>query len=78
MAGLKRFSYIDKDHAAIVADCITRIKETYGDGVWNDFEEDSSGMMLVETFAYTCDLLLFYLDRQANETYLLTATERQN
>ena len=41
MAGLKRFSYIDKDHSAIVADCIARIKETYGEDAWNDFEEDS-------------------------------------
>ena len=78
MAGLKRFQYVDKDHDAIVADCIARIKETYGEDAWNDFEEDSTGVMLVEAFAYICDLLLFYLDRQANETYLPTATERQN
>ena len=45
---------------------------------WNDFEEDNAGRMLVEVFAYVADLLLFYLDRQANETYLPTATERQN
>lgn len=78
MAGLKRFQYVDKDHAAIVADCISRIKETYGEGAWNDFEEDNAGVMLLEAFAYICDLLLFYLDRQANEVYLSTATERQN
>ena len=78
MAGLKRFQYIDKDHASIVSDCITRIKETYGESAWNDFEEDSSGVMLIEAFAYVCDLLLFYLDHQANEAYLPTATERQN
>ena len=34
--------------------------------------------MLVEAFAYIADLLLFYLDQQANEVYLPTATERQN
>ena len=78
MAGLKRFSYIDKDHAAIVEDCIARIKEVYGADAWNDFEEDNSGVMLVEAFAYIADLLLFYLDRQANEVYLPTVTERQN
>ncbi len=77
-AGLKRFQYVDKDHAGIVADCIARIKETYGENAWNDFEEDNSGVMLIEAFAYICDLLLFYLDRQANEVYLPTATERQN
>ena len=78
MAGLKRFKYTDKDHEAIVEDCITRIKEVYGSKYWNDFEEDNAGRMLLEAFAYVADLLLFYLDRQANETYLPTATERQN
>ena len=78
MAGLKRFNYTDKDHQAIVEDCIARIKEVYGSQYWNDFEEDNSGRMLLEAFAYIADLLLFYLDRQANETYLPTATERQN
>ena len=78
MAGLARFQWTDKDHEAIVADVVARIKETYGEGRWSDFEEDSSGVMLLEAFAYITDLLLFYLDHQANETYLATAQERQN
>lgn len=78
MAGLKRFNYTDKEHQSIVEDCISKIKEVYGSECWNDFEEDNAGRMLVEVFAYVADLLLFYLDRQANETYLPTATERQN
>lgn len=78
MAGLRRFNYTGKDHAAIVADCAARIKEHYGAAKWNDFEEDSAGVMLLEAFAYVADLLLFYLDHQANESYLPTATERQN
>ena len=78
MAGLNRFQYVDKDHESIVTDVIARLKEKYGEKKWNDFEEDNSGRMLVEAFAYVVDLLLFYLDRQANESYILTATERQN
>ena len=78
MAGLKRFKYTDKDHADVVADCVARIKQAYGSSVWNDFEEDNTGLMLVEAFAYITDLLLYYLDRQANESYLPTVTERQN
>ena len=78
MAGLKRFQYTEKDHAEIVADCISRIKQSYGEKYWNDFEEDNAGRMLIEAYAYISDLLLFYLDHQANETYLATATERQN
>ena len=78
MAGLKRFKYTGKEHKSIVDECISKIKEVYGSDCWNDFEEDNAGIMLIETFAYVADLLLFYLDRQANETYLPTATERQN
>ena len=78
MAGLKRFTYTTKDHEDIVNDCIERIKQVYSEDSWNDFEEDNAGRMLIESFAYIADLLLFYLDRQANETYLPTATERQN
>ncbi|MDR0648279.1 MAG: baseplate J/gp47 family protein [Synergistaceae bacterium] len=77
MAGLRRFQYIGKDYSDIIEDCVARIKEAYPDK-WNDFYEDSAGMMLIEVFAYVADLLLFYLERQANETYLPTATERQN
>ena len=78
MAGLKRFQFTEKDHEGIVADCISRIKQSYGEKYWNDFEEDNAGRMLIEAYAYNTDLLLFYLDHQANETYLATATERQN
>ena len=78
MAGLKRFQYTEKDHAEIVADCIARIKQVYGENYWNDFEEDNSGRMIIEVFAYVVDLLLFYLDHVANESYLPTAMERQN
>ena len=76
MGGLKRFQFVGKDHQAIVEDCIARIKEEYGDA-WNDFEKDNSGVMLIESFAFNTDLLLFYLDRQANETYLSLADDVQ-
>jgi uncharacterized phage protein gp47/JayE len=75
--GMKRISYAQRDHEAIVADVVERLKLKYPDK-WNDAYEDSLGMMLIESVAYIVDLLNFYLDRQANETYLPTATERQN
>jgi uncharacterized phage protein gp47/JayE len=75
--GMKRISYAQRDHEAIVADVIERLRLIYPNK-WNDAYEDSLGMMLVEAMAYMLDILNFYLDRQANETYLPTATERQN
>ena len=78
MARLKRFQYVTKDQNSILQDTIARLKQTYGENTWNDFEEDNVGRMLIEAFAYDSDLLLYYLDRQANEAFLTTATERQN
>ncbi|MDR2523398.1 MAG: hypothetical protein LBC93_06845 [Synergistaceae bacterium] len=74
---MKRISYAQRDHDTIVADVVERLKLHYPDK-WNDAYEDDLGMMLIETIAYTLDILNYYLDRQANETYLPTATERQN
>ena len=75
--GMKRISYAQRDHEAIVADVVERLKLNYPDK-FNDAYEDSLGMMLIEAVAYMLDLLNFYLDRQTNESYLPTATERQN
>lgn len=77
MSEIKRFSYMARDYDSIVKDCIERIKARYPD-TWNDFYQDNMGVVILEVFAYVCDTLLFYGDRQALETYLPTATERQN
>lgn len=77
MSELKRFSYMGRDYGSIIEDCAARIKARYPD-TWNDFYEDNLGVVILEVFAYVCDTLLFYGDRQALETYLATATERQN
>lgn len=74
---LKQVSYVERDYQSIVADVVNKIKTEYGDN-WNDEYEDSLAMMLIEAFAYIFDKLNYCLDRQANEAYLPTATERQN
>lgn len=76
MAKLERFDYTGKDFAQIVNEVIGYLKTEYPDR-WTDFEHDNAGQMLIEAFAYICDMLLFYLDRQANECFLPTAKERQ-
>lgn len=75
-AQLPRLDYTGKDYEALVADVLQRLKAAYGDQ-YTDFEHDNAGRMLVEAFAYLGDMLLFYIDRQANECYLPTARERQ-
>lgn len=73
---LPRMDYTGKDFQEIVTDVLKQLRTLYGEQ-YTDFEQDSAGRMLIEAYAYVADLLLFYLDRQANECYLPTAKERQ-
>jgi uncharacterized phage protein gp47/JayE len=45
---------------------------------WTDQSENDVGRMLLELFAYTADVLLYYQDRIANEAFLETAVERRS
>jgi len=45
---------------------------------FRDFSEASFGAMMVDMVAYVGDILSFYLDYQANECFLDTATEYDN
>ena len=75
---LKRIDYTTKDYNSILQELITQLKSAYPEH-GTDFEhEDSAGRMLLEAWVYVADLMLYYLDRQANESYLPTAKERQN
>jgi len=71
-----RVNYTNKDYEAVRAELIQRIP-TITDR-WTDFNESDLGMVLLELFCGLADMLLFYLDNQANEAYLPTARQRQN
>jgi hypothetical protein len=45
---------------------------------WTDFQVASFGTVLLEAFAHVGDVLAFYLDHQARESRLTTATQRVN
>ena len=42
---------------------------------WTDRSEADPGVLLIELFAYMGDVLAYYLDRVASESFLATATE---
>jgi phage-related baseplate assembly protein len=71
-----RVNYTNKDYEAVRAELVQRIP-TITDR-WTDFNESDLGMVLLELFCGLGDMLLFYLDNQANEAYLPTARQRQN
>ena len=45
---------------------------------WTDYSEADPGMLMVELFAYVGDILAYYQDRIASESFLATATERRS
>src|SRR5258708_3594519 len=45
---------------------------------WTDQSPADLGMLLVDLFAYMGDVILYYQDRIANESFLATALERRS
>ena len=68
--------YTSKDYEAFRHDMINLIPYLMPE--YTDFSESDAGVMLVELNAYVADILSYYQDRQANEVYLGTATQRKS
>ena len=73
----KDIKYLNKDFDGFKSDLISFAKQ-YFPNDYKDFNESSTGMMLVENMAYLGDVLSFYLDKQFKETFLSTASQRGN
>lgn len=73
----RNINYYNKDFSTLREDLINYAK-TYFPYSGNDFTAASPGLMFIEMSAYVGDLLSFYIDKQVQETYIQTATEREN
>lgn len=69
--------YTSREFDSIKADLIEYVKRYYPN-TYRDFNEASFGSLVIDTVAYVGDILSFYIDYQANETFLETATEYEN
>ena len=69
--------YTSRDFESIRDDLINHAKRYYPDS-FRDFNEASFGAMMVDAVSYVGDILSFYLDYQANESFLTTANEYNN
>lgn len=69
--------YTSRDYYSLREALIARVKDRTG-GRWSGEDPSDFGIALVESFAYMGDLINYYIDRVANESYLGTATQRQN
>jgi fused signal recognition particle receptor len=69
-------NYTGRDFYAIRNQLITRIQDRVPE--WTGSDPSDFGVVLVEAFSYMGDMLSYYIDRTANETSILTATQRAN
>lgn len=66
--------YTSKDYYSLREELITRIKDRVPD--WSASDPADFGVALVEAFAYLGDVMSYYIDRNANEAFMATATQR--
>ena len=70
-------SYTSRDFNSIRNDLIEYAKRYYPD-TFKDFNESSFGALMIDQVAYIGDIMSFYLDYQANESFFTTANEYDN
>ena len=74
---LVTIDYTSRDFDSIREDLLQYAKKYYPNS-FQDFNEASFGALMVDTVAYIGDILSFYVDYQANESFLDTAIEYNN
>jgi len=74
---LQPIDYTSRDFDSIRKDLETFAKRYYPD-TYKDFNKASFGSLMLDTVSYIGDILSFYLDYQANESFLETAIEYDN
>ena len=70
-------NYTSRDFDSIRADLESYVKRYYPDN-YKDFTEASFGSLMLDTVSYVGDILSFYVDYQANESFLTTSMEFHN
>ena len=70
-------NYVSRDFDSIKDSLVDHAKRYYSDR-FKDFSEASFGSLMIDTAAYIGDVLSFYLDYQANESFLETSIEYNN
>tara|TARA_Y100000593_G_scaffold11444_1_gene20495 strand:- start:37196 stop:38992 length:1797 start_codon:yes stop_codon:yes gene_type:complete len=74
---IKSIDYTSRDFESIRQDLINYTKKYYPDS-FKDFNEAGFGALMLDSVAYVGDMLSFYLDYQANESFLETSMEYAN
>lgn len=70
-------NYTSRDFNSIKNDLVEYTKRYYPD-TYKDFNRASFGSLVTDMVSYVGDIMSFYLDYQANESFLATSIERKN
>ena len=70
------FDYSSRDYNSIKSDLLSRAARIVPE--WSDRDPADFGMVLVDLWAQMGDVLHYYVDRAAGETFLPTATQRES
>jgi hypothetical protein len=75
--------YTSRDYYSLRDELLNRVRLAVNASApsnrrWTGEDPSDFGVALIEAFAYMGDILNYYIDRIANESYLPTASQRQN
>jgi hypothetical protein len=70
------FDYASRDYSTIKSDLLARASRVAPE--WTDRDASDFGMVLVDLWAQMGDVLHYYVDRAAGESFLPTATQRES
>lgn len=70
------FDYTSRDYTSIQADLLARAQRQLPE--WTSRDASDFGMLMVDLWSYMGDILHFYVDRAAGESFLNTATQRES
>lgn len=73
---MTNFDYTSRDYSSIQTDLLARAARIIPE--WTSRDTSDFGVMLVDLWAYMGDVLHYYVDRAAGESYLETATQRDS
>ncbi|HEX8150654.1 MAG TPA: baseplate J/gp47 family protein [Pyrinomonadaceae bacterium] len=76
MSAIPTIDYTSKDYASLRRAMLELAR--YRLPEWTDQSPSDLGVLLVDLFAYMGDVVLYYQDRIANESFLQTAVERRS
>ena len=72
---MSELNYVEYNFDELVTQLTNRLKER---GAWKDTYRSSTGSMLIELFAAVANLMLYYVERRAEESYIGTAKNKSS